>query len=125
MSESLLRQLEEIQLLDCSLLPGELLLFLEDTHAWATLLAAYPDIDEVPSRSTVSEPCFQIKLEEAPLWFEVKLPHDYPTARPAILVRGGIAKTDQSRWQDVVKEKLEDLDTSECVLYFGVTWLDN
>jgi len=45
------RQLEELRLLQSSLLPGELLIFLDDVDTWSSLLAAYPDIHYEPNVS--------------------------------------------------------------------------
>lgn len=111
---ALTRQLEEIHLLQCSLLPGELLTFLDDVEAWSSLLAAYPDTTNTPS---ISEARFEVKLNNAHLWFEVRLPHLYPGgAQPLVSVKGEtIARDEQRRWQVTVGDKIQELDGCEYV----------
>lgn len=111
---SLDRQLEELQLLQCSLLPGELLIFLEEADTWNGLLTAYPDAVKV---SHVSEPSFQIKIDQAQVYFDVVLPRSYldAGAGPLVSVRGDIARAEQERWQKIIKEKLDELKGSEYV----------
>jgi len=92
---TLTRQLEELQLLQCSLLPGELLTFLDN----------------------VEKARFQVKLDNAHVWFEAELPRLYPSVWPVISVKGDIARDEQARWQGTVKEKMQELHGSEYLLY--------
>ncbi|KAK1235382.1 hypothetical protein PQX77_001404 [Marasmius sp. AFHP31] len=112
---SLHRQLEELQLISCSLLPGEEFTFSEHCESWAKSLEIYgenPDGVET-SQSSLPTACFQLGLQDwRSVWFEVELPREYPDngARPIITVRlqgEELSRADQERWKDVVEEKLE------------------
>jgi hypothetical protein len=107
---TLTRQLEDLHLLQCSLLPGEILSFFDDVDPWPNLLEAYPDIHDTPN---ISEARFQIKLDNASVWFEVELPRLYPDTVPVVSVKGSIARDEQERWQAVVKQKIQELEDSE------------
>jgi hypothetical protein len=107
---TLTRQLEELQLLQCSLLPGELLTFLDNVESWSSLLETYPDILDT---SNIPEARFQVKLDNAHVWFEAELPRLYPSVWPVISVKGDIARDEQARWQGTVKEKMQELHGSE------------
>jgi len=111
---TLTRQLEELQLLQCSLLSGELLRFIDNAEIWSSLLAAYPDILDTPN---ISETRFQVKLDNAHIWFEVELPSNYPNARPVVSVKGDVARGEQDRWQSIVREKMQELESTEYQLY--------
>jgi len=77
-------------------------------------LETYPDILDTPN---ISEARFQVKLDNAHVWFEVELPRLYPSVRPVISVKGDIGRDEQERWQGTVKEKMQELDGSEYLLY--------
>ncbi|TFK90060.1 hypothetical protein K466DRAFT_485475 [Polyporus arcularius HHB13444] len=118
------KTLEELNLLKCSLLPGELLEFVADSTQWADLLDAYavdPDCD-LPG-DLEAPPHLQLKLEtSADVWYDVTLPPDYGQALegrlPVISVRGdNLGRAEQERWQRVVADALESVHGSEYPLY--------
>jgi hypothetical protein len=109
---TLTNQLEDLHLLRCSLLPGELLIFLDDSDTWCSLLESYPDIAYSPT-GNFSDAHFQIKLDNTNIWFEVELPRFYPGTPPIVFVKGDIAREIQERWQTVVKQTLQELEGSE------------
>ena len=73
--------LEEIHLLQCSLLPGELLLFTDDAARWKALLEAYaldPDDLTLALDPPIAPAHFQVRLESSnAAWFDVVLPSDH------------------------------------------------
>lgn len=130
-STSLEKQLEELNLLQCSLMPGESLEFVpsqpEDT-SWHDLLAAFA------ATGTAKQPHIlppyparlQARVENVGLWFEIELPREYPSAVhdgvtvtkiiPHVLVRGHtISRSEHEKWQSIVKERLGQVEDSECV----------
>jgi hypothetical protein len=107
-------QLEDIHLLRCSLLPGELLTFLDDIETWSNLLESYPDITEIPN--FVSNARFQIQLHSARVWFEVELPRLLYGTMSVVHAKGNIDRDQQERWQATVEQKLEEIKDSEWVL---------
>ncbi|RDX46793.1 hypothetical protein OH76DRAFT_1442725 [Lentinus brumalis] len=118
------KTLEELNLLKCSLLPGELLEFVADSTQWADLLDAYavdPDCD-LPG-DLEAPPHLQLKLEtSSDVWYDVTLPPDYGEALegrlPVISVRGdNLGRAEQERWQRVVADALESVHGSEYPLY--------
>jgi len=127
------RQLEEINLLKCSLLQvqGEELTFIVpsgELDHWGTLLEAFPDphVDyQDESLYPSSAARFQVKADESRIWFEVQLPQEYPgenLASDAILsmisVRGSeLNRSEQERWHEVMKENLAELADSEYPIY--------
>ncbi|KAL0069447.1 hypothetical protein AAF712_003473 [Marasmius tenuissimus] len=113
---SLHRQLEELQLISCSLLPGEQFAFSEHCESWAKSLEIYAETPEqVDLRSTLPTACFQVSLHDwKSVWFEVELPREYPEneARPIVTVRlqgETLSRADQERWKETVEEKLEEV----------------
>ncbi|KAI0713116.1 hypothetical protein C8T65DRAFT_574048 [Cerioporus squamosus] len=117
------KTLEELNLLKCSLLPGELLEFLADSAQWTDLLDAYahdPDSD-LPNLSVSRWPPvnFQLKLEaSSDLWYEIALSPDYgegsPGQLPVVSVKGdSLGRAEQERWQRVVANALESVHGSD------------
>ncbi|KAF9258250.1 hypothetical protein L218DRAFT_877583 [Marasmius fiardii PR-910] len=109
-------QLEELQLITCSLLPGELFTFSEHCEAqWSELLSTYiQDPDHIDSNSLSSLPpaCFHVSLETWNIWFQVELPPRYPEdgVRPIITVKGeNISRKEQETWNSVVEEKVDEV----------------
>ena len=126
--------LEEIHLLKCSLLPGELLEFTEQAALWNDLLDAYAldadcDCDALLAQGIPdSDSCvqqgpshFQVKLEAADVWFDVALPHEYgagPGELPLVSVKGDhLGRAEQARWQAIVAEAEAACSDSECVFH--------
>jgi hypothetical protein len=116
---SLARQVEELVLLRCSLLPDELLEFViprsEDLEAWTKIVDAHSDGDLVPCHVPCSAQ-FTVKISGGHLWFEIELPSGYPldTSEFNVTVRGyDISRTEQQQWQDTVREKRAQLGPIE------------
>ena len=126
------RTLEEIHLLQCSLLPGELLLFTDDAAHWRALLDAYaldpddPALDD-PAAHNTAPAHFQVRLEaSSAAWFDVVLPRDYGAipargeerVRAAVSVKGdSLGRAEQERWHAAVEEaraSVEEGSGSEC-----------
>ncbi|KAA1467868.1 hypothetical protein DENSPDRAFT_357269 [Dentipellis sp. KUC8613] len=134
-AETLAHQLEELQLLKCSLLPGELLTFLEDAKLWSQALEPDADAAEAISAlqqhltqkastsgasnthpSNASSPassavCFRIGLENTDrVYFEVALPRSYPAHSASVAVRGDtLGRADQLRWQATLAAAREEV----------------
>lgn len=116
----LLRQLEELHLVSCSLLPGESLSFsptADDEQIWTTLLESYPEVDVTRTPTTSAR--FEIKAAGSRVWFEVNIPPDYwiiGDSRPVISVRGeGIVRSEQAHWENILAERMHELNGCEYV----------
>lgn len=120
-------QIEEIRLIKYSLLPGEVLVFLDDcVDIWEPLLVEDFESDGRQADHSSSShtgflpgasltPHFAIKVDDSKLWFEVELPDAYPddAATPLVAIKGeGITRHEQERWQAFTKETLEELTSS-------------
>ncbi|KAG7100156.1 hypothetical protein E1B28_001935 [Marasmius oreades] len=113
------QQLEELQLITCSLLPGESFTFSEHCEAWSKILDTYiQDPDQVDSSHLFKIPpaCFHVSLDKWTIWFEVELPRRYPESgvKPIVVVKGEeITRAEQEMWKFVVTQKLDEvLETS-------------
>jgi hypothetical protein len=113
-STTLTRQLEELHLLNCSLLPGESLTFVLDTETWADMLEAYPDVSSVLGLSHL-QACFEVKLQSSNIWFEVELPNSYPDGGlPPISVKGAdVTRDEQEKWTMTIRERSHELEGSQ------------
>lgn len=114
------RVFEELQLISCSLLPGEVLTFLEDCDGWTDALHSYGTIGyhESLEKLRLASPSFRIGLEDFNVWFETSLSLETGTwttsQRSSVSVKGeDISRAQQETWQDTVKEKLEEIGDSE------------
>ena len=119
------KALEEIHLLKCSLLPGELLEFSDQAALWNNLLDAYaldadcPTFDsDVSSDIPPGPACFQVKLEtNADVWFDVAYGAGSGEL-PRVSVKGNaLGREEQGRWQGRVAEAGAASTDSECVLH--------
>lgn len=110
--------LEELHLLKCSLLPGEILSFTEASAVWETLLETYsfdPDA-ELPLVDHAVQ--FEVKAEDSDVWFGVQLLPGYKEegVTSVVSVKGdNLGRAEQERWQAVVAEAIEEVTGSECV----------
>ncbi|ESK92399.1 hypothetical protein Moror_4576 [Moniliophthora roreri MCA 2997] len=106
-------QLEELQLITCSLLPGELFSFVEHCAAWQTLFELYLSSGLQSSSDTELPLCrFMVSLENYPrIHFEVEFPRSYPQKdKPNVLVKGeGVTRAEQEEWIKVVQERLDEI----------------
>ena len=119
------RQLEELNILNCSLISGESLSFISpdtETFAWQDLLNAYTENGAIPRTDLQTPAHFAVHIQDAPVWFEVELPLDYSSSgdskrvSPTVLVRGEeISRSEHERWQAIVKERLVEALDSEYV----------
>ncbi|OSD00876.1 hypothetical protein PYCCODRAFT_1478893 [Trametes coccinea BRFM310] len=118
---SLRKVLEEIHLLKCSLLPGELITFTEDAAAWEALLAAYAtDPDAEPAPASEQPVHFSVRTEDSDVWFDVTLSSGYGEegSVPTVGVKGEhLGREEQQQWQATVAEALEEVRGSEYPLY--------
>ncbi|KAF8167166.1 hypothetical protein B0H34DRAFT_669669 [Crassisporium funariophilum] len=116
--ETVQRQLEELQLIQCSLLAGEGITFLaDDDRFWTSALESYTDqsIDSCPN---VAAPAFfELRIDGSKVWFEVTMPVSLD-ATSSISVKGeGITRAEQELWKDVIEEKLSEISDSEYPVY--------
>ncbi|KAI0640148.1 hypothetical protein C8Q77DRAFT_1165126 [Trametes polyzona] len=112
--------LEELHLLKCSLLPGELLTFTEDSSEWETLLDAYAADPELEPPAVKYPARFEVRAEGEDTWFEVGFLEDYKegSLMPSIAVKGDhLARAEQERWQSFIAEAMEEVRGSEYPLY--------
>lgn len=131
-SDILQKQLEELNLLQCSLMPGETMEFMPSQQydaSWQSMLAAYSEtgFEEQPIAVPHHPARFQVRVDGVGVWFEVELPLEYSSALPDgatglpvpalhVSVRGDeISRSEHEKWQTTVKEKLNDIQDSECV----------
>ncbi|KAF9812518.1 hypothetical protein IEO21_06157 [Rhodonia placenta] len=118
----LAHQLEELNLLKCSLLPGEEIVFvplLDAPSDWSTLLATYaadPGADISSQAPTNIDPArFQVKAEAIPVWFDVLLDPRYngttcTEGHLTVSARGAdLGRTEQARWNAVIQECVEQV----------------
>ncbi len=110
--------LEELHLLKCSLLPGELLSFTEISAAWETLLDSYSLDPDAELRALHHAVQFEVRAEDSDVWFGIELPPGYKErgTMPIVSVKGhNLGRAEQERWQTVVAEAIEEVTGSECV----------
>ncbi|KAJ7608714.1 hypothetical protein FB45DRAFT_945755 [Roridomyces roridus] len=108
------RWLEELQLIQFTLLPEEILTFLDDGGSvWAQLL---DDYDESTTTDTPSSPPhIQVKPKTSTVWFEALFSSD---TMPKIAVKSDTAtRAEQERWQEVVRSKLDEVAASQFPIY--------
>jgi hypothetical protein len=116
--EGFKQQLEELHLIQCSLLPTEHIVFLDsgDAHSWAQAIEKYaedPLETLLPPESAAS---FTLRVEGLKVWFEITLGpvDDAGKSKPSVSVKGeGITRADQERWHMVVVEGFEEISDSE------------
>jgi hypothetical protein len=120
-------QLQELQLIQYSLLPGESFSFVlppEDSRIWASLLHSFNStvttaLPSVPS--PVPQVKFQVKAADARISFEVQFPERYPEDSdivgaqvPLVSINGeGISRDEHHQWRAFVQEKLAEVQGNE------------
>ncbi|KAL1749312.1 hypothetical protein HDZ31DRAFT_28102 [Schizophyllum fasciatum] len=111
MSTTIERQLEELELIRCSVMPGEVFAFADDDDdRWPALLDKFSiersvTDDEIPT----SPLSIEIGLEGHDLRISVGLPGDYPdiSKLPSVSVKGTtISRSEQHRWSGLLRERL-------------------
>ncbi|KAG1804090.1 hypothetical protein EV424DRAFT_1330855 [Suillus variegatus] len=122
-------QLQELQLIQHSLLPGESFSFAlppEDSRIWSSLLHSFNTATTLSSLpSPVPQVKFQVKTTDARIFFEVQFPERYPedsdvdTAQvPFISVNGeGISRDEHYRWRAFVQEKSAEVQGDDFPIY--------
>ncbi|KAF8509752.1 hypothetical protein BU17DRAFT_98631 [Hysterangium stoloniferum] len=117
------RQVEELTLLQCSLLPDEILEFIfsrsEDFKTW-TLAVGEPGGNTSPTSHVSCPAHFSIRIHGSPVWFEVEVSEDYPqeVSNFNVGVRGhNISRTEQQRWQDIVQDERSKIGDTAYPLY--------
>ncbi len=119
------QQLEELQLIKCSLLPNEIMHFIDDDNdsIWAHLLDDYEM--SVESIETISQRAarkirpaeFVIKLDgQTKVWLEVRMPDVPGESSPDALVsvKGDrLSRAEQERWRGVICEKQREVEDAE------------
>jgi hypothetical protein len=106
-------RLEELQLIQFTLLPEEILTFLDDEGSvWSHLLEIYGEDASADFSWPNSAPHIQVKSQSS-IWFEVH----FPTANnsnPSVSVKGeNITRSEQERWQSIIQEKMDEIAASE------------
>lgn len=109
-------RLEELQLIQFTLLPEEVLTFLDDEGPlWSQLLhdsnegAAPSNSNSWPS----TPPRIQVKPQSSKIWFEVQF-STLDSPLPAVSVKGENAtRSVQERWRGIIQEKLDEIASSE------------
>ncbi|KAF8204250.1 hypothetical protein K438DRAFT_1819434 [Mycena galopus ATCC 62051] len=116
------QQLEELQLIQFTLLPEEILTFLDDEGpVWSRLLDDYGEDAAVGEAANFSWPSapphIQVKPRLSKIWFEVQFPSLHNPA-PSVAVKGeNVTRAEQERWQNVIQEKMGEITTSEVPVY--------
>jgi len=117
-------QLQELQLIQHSLLPGESFSFTlppEDSRVWRSLLDSF-NAGDTTSTSTSTTPIaqakFQVMVSDAQIRFEVQLPERYPEDAEInsaqVSVNGeGISRDEHHRWRAFIQEKLTEVQGNE------------
>ena len=117
---SLTQQVEELVLLQCSLLPDEMLEFIlpssDDIEAWTRIVDARSQGNPPPCPAP-SPARFTVKIRGAPLWFEIGFSDESPVetgSHFSVTIRGhDISRAEQQRWQILVQEKRAQLSQAE------------
>ncbi|KAJ6520543.1 hypothetical protein C8R45DRAFT_63059 [Mycena sanguinolenta] len=115
------RRLEELQLIQFTLLPDEVLTFLDgEGLVWSQLLHDYGE--DAASSATFSWPSaaphIQVKPLFSEIWFQVLFPSSHHPV-PSVSVKGeDVTRAEQERWQNIIQENLTDeITTSEVPVY--------
>ncbi|KAG2116166.1 hypothetical protein DEU56DRAFT_173236 [Suillus clintonianus] len=122
-------QLQELQLIQHSLLPGESFSFAlppEDSRIWTSLLHSFNTASLPPLPDpVVSLARFQVSATDTRISFEVQFPERYPqdsavdaAQAPLVSVNGeGISREEHHRWRAFVQEKLIEVQGNDYPIY--------
>ncbi|KAI6012766.1 hypothetical protein F5J12DRAFT_718279 [Pisolithus orientalis] len=119
-------QLRELQLIRCSLMPGEVFSFVlpsEDVIIWSSLLDALDNgvDDETGLPTADTPPCsarISIRVPGSPVWFEVRVPEGPILRCSDVCVRGeNISRDQQEHWQSVISQSIAEVQDSEFPVY--------
>ncbi|KAJ7729096.1 hypothetical protein DFH07DRAFT_218489 [Mycena maculata] len=112
------RWLEELQLIQSTLLPTEVLTFLdEEGPVWAQLLQEYGE-GELSSQDIPSAaPHIRVRPDDSKIWFESQsTSHDGP-ALPVSVKGENVTRSEQERWQSVIRDTMDEIGTSDFPVY--------
>ncbi|KAG0703700.1 hypothetical protein DFH29DRAFT_803046 [Suillus ampliporus] len=123
-------QLQELQLIQHSLLPGESFTFVlppEDSRIWSSLLHSFNAANTVlpPLPGPVPQARFQVRATDARVFFEIQFPERYPedsdvdsAQAPLVSVNGeGISRDEHHRWRAFIQEKLTEVQGNDYPVY--------
>ncbi|KAF7330109.1 RWD domain-containing protein 2B [Mycena sanguinolenta] len=115
------RRLEELQLIQFTLLPDEVLTFLDsEGPVWSQLLQDYGENagSAEPFSWPSAPPHIQVKPLFSKIWFQLLFASSHTTV-PSVSVKGeDVTRAEQERWQNIIQEKLTDeITTSEVPVY--------
>ncbi|KAJ6541663.1 hypothetical protein B0H19DRAFT_1212822 [Mycena capillaripes] len=108
------KRLEELQLIQFTLLPAEVLSFLDDEGpVWSQLLHDYTEGESNNVSRPSAPPHIQVKPQSSKIWFEVQFP-TLDNSLPSVSVKGENAtRSEQERWQSIIQEKMDEIATSD------------
>lgn len=120
------QQLDELQLIKYSLLPNEILQFIDDSNdsTWERRLeehnisVASSDVVSCPGAHHIRPAEFLIKIDgQVNLWFHVQMPdlRGAGSSRMAVVsIKGDyLSRAEQEKWQNVIREKQREVDGAE------------
>ncbi|KAF6753205.1 hypothetical protein DFP72DRAFT_1130705 [Ephemerocybe angulata] len=111
-------RLEELQLIQCSLMPGETMTFVEDADFWNDALgqSTERDIADFLPKDEASTALFTLKLDNKPIWFQVAV--YMQSDGHLISVKGNnMSRGEQERWLDIIREKERETEGVGFPLY--------
>jgi hypothetical protein len=109
---------EELQLIHCSILPGESMEFLQDEEFWSQVLSQDMGIgfDEPSIQQQAKMATFALKIEGKPVWLQVTM--FMTTSDDMISVKGdNLSRGEQERWLEIIKQKRDELEDTEYVCH--------
>ncbi|KAF8902280.1 hypothetical protein CPB84DRAFT_1846441 [Gymnopilus junonius] len=115
-SSSRSRVLEELHLIQCSLLPDEHLTFLDEPEAWLNALEQFSEGNIEDAAMPSSEAFFSVQLDGEKMWFEITLFGKQVETFPggSVSVKGDdISRDHQEAWQRIITASLKDLRDSD------------
>ena len=120
LTTTIAKQLEEFQLIQCSLIPGEHFFFKDDEDAWNELLAAHNAADTIFIPENLSPARIHVLLDRCgtgkAICLEAQIPHLYAGnlaahCLPLFSIRGdGVSRLNQEQWKDVIRQKLQEFE---------------
>ncbi|KAJ7146412.1 hypothetical protein C8R44DRAFT_757371 [Mycena epipterygia] len=112
------RQLEELQLIQFTLLPEEVLTFLdEEGPIWSRLLYDYAG-DSQPGALPATPPRIQVKPHHSKIWLEAQFPAADSVDIPRVSIKGeNITRSEQESWQSIIHEKMDEIAASDFPVY--------
>ncbi|KAF8993094.1 hypothetical protein BDQ17DRAFT_161998 [Cyathus striatus] len=115
--ERLTQCLEELQLIRCSLLPGEILTFIDQAVTWEKLLED-PSERSPESAEELSPPHFTLYIDGYPVILDIEMKNNSDELQERIpmshiSVKGNLKRDEHARWQEVIREKELELKEAE------------